>query len=101
MRTAASLKEGAQMQTVNAASAASDPPVQGVFLMQTDGGKLRSKFMPVTTGITGATEIEVTSGLREGDEVVIGPYKVLRILKNEAKLKRDTAAATGTEFESS
>ena len=101
MRTSASLKEGAQMQTVNAASAASDPPVQGVFVMQSDGGKLRSKFLPVSTGITGSTEIEVTGGLREGDEVVIGPYKVLRTLKNEAKLKRDNAAAAPTETETS
>jgi hypothetical protein len=36
----------------------------------------------------------VTSGLSAGDEIVIGPYKVLRTLKNDVKLKRDNAAAT-------
>jgi HlyD family secretion protein len=67
-------------------------PVQGVFLAKPDGkGKLRAVFVPVKTGITGATDIEVVSGLSQGDEVVIGPYKTLRALKEGAPLKRDTA----------
>ncbi len=66
-------------------------PVQGVFLAEKDSrGRLRAKFVPVTTGITGATEIEVLSGLKPGDEIVTGPYKILRGLKGEALLKRDT-----------
>ena len=68
--------------------------------MRNRGGKLKSEFVPVTTGITGSTDIEVTSGLSAGDEIVIGPYKVLRTLKNDVKLKRDNAAAT-TETEAS
>jgi HlyD family secretion protein len=100
MRTAASLKPGPATGTVNAASTGDtpanpqDPGTQGVFLMRHQGSKLESQFVPVTTGITGATDIEVTGGLKEGDEIVIGPYKVLRTLKNDAKLKRDNAAAT-------
>jgi HlyD family secretion protein len=66
-------------------------PVQGVFVVKNENGKLRSVFVPVTTGITGATDIEVVSGLKEGDEIVIGPYKTLRALKGGALLKRDTA----------
>jgi HlyD family secretion protein len=67
-------------------------PVQGVYVMQKDAhGKMRAKFIPVTTGITGATDIEVLSGLTEGQEVVTGPYKTLRGLKDGALLKRDTA----------
>jgi len=67
-------------------------PVQGVYVIEKDkGGKQRAKFIPVTTGITGATDIEVLSGLAEGQEIVIGPYKTLRTLKNGALLKRDTA----------
>ena len=31
------------------------------------------------------------TGLKEGDEIVIGPYKTLRGLKNNALVKRDTA----------
>ncbi len=103
MRTAASLKQGATMQTVNAAStpAAQDAPVQGVFVMVSNRGKLQSRFVTVTTGITGRTDIEVTSGLKQGDEVVIGPYKVLRTLKNDVKLKRDNEVAATQETESS
>ena len=89
------------MQTVNAASNGDtpqatvlDPGTQGVFLLRSHGSKIESQFVPVTTGITGSTDIEVTSGLKEGDEIVIGPYKVLRTLKNDVKLKRDNAAAT-------
>lgn len=66
--------------------------IQGVFVLDKDkNGKLRAKFVPVTTGITGATDIEVTSGLTEGQEIVTGPFKTLRALKNNALVKRDTA----------
>jgi HlyD family secretion protein len=74
------------------ASGAKSAPVQGVYVVAKDkGGKLRAKFVPVTTGITGATDIEVLSGLTEGQEIAIGPYKTLRGLKNNAPVKRDTA----------
>jgi HlyD family secretion protein len=79
---------------VEAASTATGPkvaPVQGVYVVDKDAhGKQRAKFVPVTTGITGATDIEVLSGLQDGQEIVIGPYKTLRTLKNGALLKRDT-----------
>jgi HlyD family secretion protein len=101
LRTPASLKPGPTMQTVNAASnpdgapaSTQDPGTQGVFLLRSHGSKLESEFVPVTTGITGSTDIEVLSGLKADDEIVIGPYKVLRTLKNEVKLKRDNATAT-------
>jgi HlyD family secretion protein len=68
------------------------PEQQGVFVIDKDAhGKLRAKFVPVTTGITGATDIEVLSGLNEGTEVVTGPYKTLRGLKDGSLIKRDTA----------
>jgi HlyD family secretion protein len=35
--------------------------------------------------------MEVLSGLTEGQEIVTGPFKTLRSLKNNALLKRDTA----------
>jgi HlyD family secretion protein len=83
---------------VEAASTSSAPkpaPVQGVYVMEKDAhGKQRAKFVPVTTGITGATDIEVLSGLKAGDEIVIGPYKTLRELKNGALLKRESPAAS-------
>jgi HlyD family secretion protein len=68
------------------------PEQQGVFVVEKDPhGKLRAKFVQVKTGITGATDIEVLSGLNEGTEVVTGPYKTLRGLKEGSLVKRDTA----------
>ncbi len=90
---------GVQAASIPADSAAKPNPVQGVFVVNKDSsGRLRAKFVPVTTGITGATDIEVLSGLSAGDEVVTGPYKTLRDLKGGSLLKRDTAkpAATST-----
>jgi HlyD family secretion protein len=63
--------------------------VQGVYLLTTDGGKLRTQFVPVTTGATGATDIEVLGGLKEGDEIVTGRYQILRALKSGTIVKRD------------
>jgi HlyD family secretion protein len=81
------------VEAASTSSGAKAPPVQGVYIVDKDAhGKQRAKFVAVTTGITGATDIEVLTGLHEGDEVVIGPYKTLRVLKNGALLKRDTTA---------
>ena len=51
-------------------------------------GKLRAVFVPVTTGITGATDIEVLTGLKQGDEIVTGRYQVLRALKSGRRQTR-------------
>lgn len=80
----------------NAPDSFSDPtkkaaPVQGVFVVRKDGRKQRAIFVPMQTGITGSTNIEVTSGLKAGDEIVIGPYRVLRVLKSGAQVKQDVA----------
>jgi HlyD family secretion protein len=76
--------------------------VQGVFeVVKGSDGRLRAKFVPVTTGITGATDIEVQSGLNDGAEIVTGPYKTLRVLKNGALLKRDTSLPVTTSSTSS
>ncbi|MGA2651839.1 MAG: efflux RND transporter periplasmic adaptor subunit [Terracidiphilus sp.] len=72
-------------------STAKSQPIQGVYVLETDkSGKLRAKFVPVTTGITGATDIEVLTGLSEGQEIVTGPFKTLRALKSGSLVKRDT-----------
>jgi HlyD family secretion protein len=90
--------------SVEAASTSTGPkvaPVQGVYVVEKDAhGKQRAKFVSVTTGITGATDIEVLSGLQDGQEIVIGPYKTLRTLKNGALLKRDTAPVATPESKS-
>jgi HlyD family secretion protein len=81
-----------QAASSSSASAAKTAPIQGVYVVDKDAKhKLRARFVPVTTGITGATDIEVLSGLNEGQEIVIGPFKTLRTLKSNALVKRDTA----------
>jgi len=47
------------------------------------------EFRKVETGITGATEIEVTSGLNPGDQIVTGSYQTIRTIKNGAAIKID------------
>ena len=88
-------KSAGGVQAASATPVVKATPIQGVFVLDKDkAGKLRVKFVPVTTGITGATDIEVLSGLTEGQEIVTGPFKTLRILKNNALVKRDTAIQT-------
>jgi len=36
------------------------------------------EFRPVTTGIRGELDVEIVDGLKEGDEMVIGPFRALR-----------------------
>lgn len=57
--------------------------IQGVFVIS-EG---KAAFRKVDTGITGATDIEVISGLKEGDEIITGSYKVIRTIRNEAKVR--------------
>ena len=59
--------------------------VQGVFVIRNK----KAVFVPVATGITGTTDIEVLDGLKEGDEVVTGSYKVLRTLRPGSGVKID------------
>jgi HlyD family secretion protein len=74
---------------------------QGVFLLTKVQGTLRARFVPVTTGITGTTDIEVLSGLQPGDEVVTGRYQVLRTLRSGTAIKRDTTVVSITPSTSS
>jgi HlyD family secretion protein len=67
---------------------------QGVYLLVSDNGRTRVRFVPVATGVTGATDIEVLSGLHAGDEIVTGRYKILRTLKSGIAIKRDNSVAT-------
>ena len=66
-----------------AAEKARKEEIQGAFVIQGD----KAVFHKVETGITGATDIEVSNGLKEGDEIITGSYKVIRTIRNEAKIK--------------
>jgi HlyD family secretion protein len=72
--------------------------VQGVYVLQMDHKKQRVHFVPVTTGITGSTDIEVLSGLKDGDQIVTGRYRILRALKSGTAVKVDnTVEVTDAE----
>ena len=82
-----------------ASSAVASKPVldQGVYTLSPAGGKLRAVFVPVTTGVTGATDIEVLTGLKQGEEIVTGRYQILRALKSGTVVKRDNTPVTTTD----
>jgi HlyD family secretion protein len=73
---------------------------QGVFLLVDEKDKLRVKFVPVTTGVTGTTDIEVLSGLKAGDEIITGRFKTLRTLKSGILVKRDNTLQAVTPDDS-
>jgi len=61
--------------------------VQGVFVIRNK----KAEFVPVTTGITGTSDIEVVDGVKEGDEVITGSYKILRTLRSGSSVKVDNS----------
>jgi HlyD family secretion protein len=88
-------KKGVQAaaKTDPAAEKAKKEEVQGVFVVS--GGK--ALFRKVETGITGATDIEVLGGLKEREEIITGSYRVIRTLRNEARVKVDNRTAAKSE----
>jgi HlyD family secretion protein len=67
--------------------------IYGVFVVSGE----KAEFRKVDTGITGATDIEVLSGLKQGDEIITGSYKIIRTLRNDAKIKIDNKAPVKAE----
>jgi HlyD family secretion protein len=61
---------------------------KGVYVLDPKTNKV--KFAEVTTGITGEADIEVTSGVQAGWEIVRGPSRVLKTLKDGMTVKRQT-----------
>ncbi|MEO5761156.1 MAG: efflux RND transporter periplasmic adaptor subunit, partial [Vicinamibacteria bacterium] len=61
---------------------------EGVFVVQ-DG---KAVFKPVKTGIIGDSDIEILEGLKDGDNIVVGSYRTLRTLRNDAQLKVEDQA---------
>ena len=81
--------------SVQAAAPQKDAPkdkkneeIQGVFIIRNK----KAEFVPVQTGVSGTTDIEVLGGLKDGDEIVTGSYKVLRTMKPGTSVKIDNSA---------
>lgn len=64
---------------------------EGVYIV--DAGRVR--FQPVSKGITGGMYIEISEGLKPGQEFVSGPYAALRDLKDDILVKAAPAAPAG------
>lgn len=58
---------------------------EGVYVVENN----RAKFCPVKKGIMGEMTIEITSGLKESQEVIVGPYNALRLLKDGTLIKTE------------
>ena len=77
--------------SVPAPSPAGEKPkdIKGIYILQNN----KVKFVEVTTGITGESDIQILSGVQDGMEVVTGPSRVLKSLKDDMKVKRLTHKA--------
>ncbi len=102
VRTRADLeRKNGGKDAVQAASAPVDASkqkeeIQGVFVIRNK----KAEYVPVETGISGTTDIEITKGLQEGDEIITGSYKVLRTLKPGTSVKIDNTAPKKEEVSS-
>jgi HlyD family secretion protein len=76
-----------------AAEKAKKEEIQGVFVVRGE----KAVFQKVETGITGATDIEVLTGLKESDQIVTGTYQVIRTIKNDTQVKVDNKAPVQTK----
>jgi HlyD family secretion protein len=86
-------KKGAPAPADPVAEKARKEEIQGVFIVSGE----KAEFHKVDTGITGSTDIEVLSGLKEGDEIITGSYKIIRTLRTDAKIKVDNKAPVKAE----
>jgi HlyD family secretion protein len=93
-------KPSSGVAAVPAGAATKPQLVQGVYVLQTDHKKQRATFVPVTTGITGATDIEVLAGLKDGDQIVTGRYRILRALKSGTAVKVDNSVEASPDDKS-
>jgi len=56
---------------------------EGVFAIQNGA----AKFEPVKTGLSGDNAIELVSGAKEGEQIITGPFRALREIKDGTKVK--------------
>jgi len=69
----------------------------GVYTIK-DG---KAKFLPIRLGLAGELKVEILEGLSSGQEIITGPFKTLRTLKEGERVKievpkKGAAGATAT-----
>ncbi len=87
--------QAATAKTPDAVLGREHDEIQGVFVVTNN----RAAFRKVITGVTGASDIEVLSGLNEGEEIITGSYKVLRTLRPGTVVKVDNRAPRRSQQE--
>ena len=67
-----------------------------VFLIKAN----KAKMVQVTTGISDDTDVEIISGIKEGDRIITGPYRNLRNLKDGdmVRVKEEETKEEGVEI---
>ncbi|MEO8077490.1 MAG: efflux RND transporter periplasmic adaptor subunit, partial [Acidobacteriota bacterium] len=64
--------------------------VEGVFVVQ----DAKATFVPIKTGVAGDKYFEVLSGVKEGDNVITGPFASVRELADGTAVKTTAASST-------
>jgi len=80
--------QAATSQPTTSAKDKGKEEVQGAFLLK----DARAVFVPIESGVMGQSDMEVLKGLQPNEEIVSGPFSVLRTLKNHTKVKVDNSA---------
>jgi HlyD family secretion protein len=66
--------------------------LEGVFVVRDN----KAEFVPIKTGIAGDKYFEVISGLKEGEQVIVGPFSSVRDLKDGSAVKVEAPQAKRT-----
>ncbi len=84
--------EAEQQAEIAAVSPLEQRDQEGVYVVKDDD---TVEFRPITTGISGEMEVEVTEGLEAGERLVVGPFRALRELKPGAKVHASQGPGAG------
>lgn len=71
-------KEGGKAGSAAGAAGGKDEEIKVVFVIE--GGKAKQR--PVRTGLSDETHVELLSGVKPGEQVITGPYRTLKDLKD-------------------
>ena len=67
--------------------------VEGVFVVESG----KAVFRQTSTGIKGELDVEVLEGVKEGEEIIVGPFRALRELKDGAQVQVGKQERPGPE----
>jgi HlyD family secretion protein len=81
-------RPGAAAEAAELKSGQTKKETEGVFVIK-DG---KAAFLPVKTGIAGEKYLEVLSGVKEGQEVIVGPFNSVRDMKDGDPVRLQAAA---------